>query len=44
MKLWLSIDNGLNEVEIDLPGRYAITAEVRENIAVADGILELRDV
>ncbi|MBT3790224.1 MAG: DNA polymerase III subunit alpha [Alphaproteobacteria bacterium] len=44
VKLWLSIENGTSEVEINLPGRYAITAEVRDSIAAAEGILELRDV
>jgi DNA polymerase-3 subunit alpha len=44
VKLFLSIDNGDREVEVNLPERYAITAEVRDAIGVVDGILEVRDV
>jgi DNA polymerase III subunit alpha len=44
IKLWLAVDNGAREVEVDLPGRYAITAEIRDALSVADGILEIRDV
>jgi DNA polymerase-3 subunit alpha len=40
----VSLDEGLSEVEVKLPGRYSISPQIAGNVRAVDGVLEVQEI